>query len=367
MVKILKASLLGLATFTVLGCEQFSTQSPKVSEMVANSVGAYRLEQTPVRKSLLFLTDAPHPMNSPRQQEVRDYIVKELQALNLESSVQSFTAPTPNKDAELMLAPPTISKQGFNLTARLKLVEHPSCVVALSSHYDTKDIANFPYVGANDSASSSILLLDLARFLMNVKDSLKLRCDIQLIWFDGEEATLPDWNQGLQQHPAHIVDNTYGSRFFATKLQTCSCSQSVICQTMQDTEVPFLALVLLDMVGYKDLKLTPDQNSHPHLTDLFFEASEFLAKRHLIVGNPQAVVDDHLPLKERGVPVLDIIDFNHLDLWHTPLDRAETVSFDSLEISGKLALFIILSIAEEPAELFASGADACLKNSNSLE
>lgn len=350
MVKIIKILLvLIIVTFVFAVSYQKFTDSETAN--IKRIVETYHLKQDSIKNSLEFMTESPHPMGSFRQEKIRDYFIQKLQELNLETHTQAFIAQTPNKQMTGFFAPTTVAKAGNNVIAKLKFDEKPKCILALASHYDSKDIAGVQFVGANDSASSSILLLDLASFLSQNKKDLHIKCDIHFLWFDGEEAVLTDWNDGLT-HPARIIDHTYGSRHYAANLQTCSCSSDLQCLTEQNREVPFLALTLLDMVGFHDLKLDRDKNSHPVLLHFLEEAANLLNKAELLQATPKSIEDDHIPFKEKGLAVLDIIDFNHPEIWHTERDRPETVSFPSLEVVGKLALYILAKAGQNP-EIFA--------------
>lgn len=61
---------------------------------------------------------------------------------------------------------------------------------------------------------------------------------------------------------------------------------------------------------------------------------------------PGAVLDDHVPFLDRGVPALDLIDFQYgsapglNDYWHTP----DKLSPDSLALSARLVLRIAASL-----------------------
>src|SRR2546422_928776 len=57
-------------------------------------------------------------------------------------------------------------------------------VIALASHYDTKYMESVRFVGANDGASSTGLLLELARVVAKDRGPL----DYWLVFLDGEEA-----------------------------------------------------------------------------------------------------------------------------------------------------------------------------------
>src|SRR5262249_58060255 len=107
--------------------------------------------------------------------------------------------------------------------------------IVLAGHYDTKLYRQFRFVGASDGGSSAAFLLEMARVLKARKNPLT----IDLVFLDGEEARLWDWNGN---------DNTYGSRHYvelAKKDGTLS--------TMK-------AMLLIDMVGDRDLDIRRDAN-----------------------------------------------------------------------------------------------------------
>ena len=85
--------------------------------------------------------------------------------------------------------------------------------IAIAGHYDTKLFREFRFVGANDGGSSTAFLIELARVLKARTNAFT----IELIFFDGEEATLRDWgtNRSHLRQPAlrrcraqggHVVD-----------------------------------------------------------------------------------------------------------------------------------------------------------------
>jgi len=55
-----------------------------------------------------------------------------------------------------------------------------------------------------------------------------------------------------------------------------------------------------------------------------------------------AITDDHLPLLERGVPCIDIIDFDYA-YWHTLGDTVDKCAPDSLRIVGETVAEVVYS------------------------
>jgi hypothetical protein len=165
------------------------------------------------------IASAPHVFGSERQKDVTEYIWQRLLKTGKDQYRETFSAEVPNPKALSDAGPIalTIEKSGVNLYGLAQLSKDPQCLVAIASHYDTKRLEGIDYRGANDSGSSTIALLAAIDFFRQQEKQI-LACDILAIWFDGEEAYLSDWNDGLS-HPAKIQDNTYGSRVSAGKLE----------------------------------------------------------------------------------------------------------------------------------------------------
>ena len=184
-------------------------------------------------------------------------------------------------------------------------------VLLLGAHYDTRRQADRdpvsptePVLGANDGASGVAVLLELARSL----DPTSLRNEVWLVFFDAED------NGGLDGW-----DWIAGSRAFAAQL----------------TEVPEAA-VIVDMVGDSDQQIYIDRNSDAVLSaDLWAIAAGLGYEQYFIPVPLYAMLDDHTPFAELGIPAVDIIDFDY-PYWHTTQDTADKVSPGSLERVGRV-------------------------------
>jgi len=200
------------------------------------------------------------------------------------------------------------------------IVRYPgsaSCIYVLASHYDTNySLRNTSYVGANDGASTTGLLMEIANHLRGHTLS---GCSVWLVFFDGEEAIRDEWAG---------TDNTYGSRHLAARWS----SEGVLPRIK--------AFILFDMIGDKDLSVERDQNSTPHLLDTVAAAAKNLQLQKYFFTRENEVGDDHVPFKQRGVPVADIIDFDYgpgNGYWHTPQDTIDKISPHSLQVVGDVA------------------------------
>jgi Zn-dependent M28 family amino/carboxypeptidase len=191
-------------------------------------------------------------------------------------------------------------------------------IIVLSSHYETNYwLRNTSFVGANDGACTTALLLAIADQLRGKKLE---GYSIWLAFFDGEESIVREWN---------TADALWGSRHLAQKWQADGVSKKI------------KALLLADMIGDADLGVFRDQNSTPWLEDLVLQAATRLGYQSYFFREVTAVQDDHLPFVQTGVPVADLIDGNYGyndSFHHTTEDTMDKLSVKSLQVSGDVIL-----------------------------
>jgi len=252
----------------------------------------------------------PRPSGSPAIEQTRKYIKEQLTAAGLTATEQAWEAQTPLDSVRMV-----------NLIATIPGARKDRIVVA--GHYDTKLYRQFRFVGASDGGSSAAFLLELARVLKTRKNPLT----IELLFLDGEEARLPDW---------HGTDNTYGSRHYVDLAK-------------RDGSLTTLkALVLIDMIGDRDLRMRRDTNSTPWLTDILWrEAKRQNLDDHFIADSTK-IEDDHLPFLAAGVPAVDIIDLDY-EAWHTAADTLDAVSARSLQVVGDVVVAALPEIEKRAA------------------
>ena len=190
-------------------------------------------------------------------------------------------------------------------------------VIMLGGHYDTKAFKEFRFVGANDGGSSSALLLELARALA----AAPREYTYWLVWFDGEEARVA-WT---------AADSLYGSRHLAAELQHAG-------------RLP-RAMVLVDMIGDRDLGILRDTYSTRWLREIVWATAARLGHGRHFLGTEMGVEDDHAPFLRAGVPALLLIDFDYPP-WHTADDTLDKVSARSLAVVGDVVLEALPSIEQ---------------------
>ena len=255
-----------------------------------------------LRKQVAF---GPRPSGTPAIVQTRKYIVEQLKAAGIESKEQPFIGMTPLGEVSMSNVIATIPGK------------RPDRLV-LASHYDTKLYREFKFVGANDGASSTAALLELGRVLKARQNELT----IELLFLDGEEARMAEWRGN---------DNTYGSRHYVQAAQKDGSLKSL------------RALVLLDMIGDRDLLIKRDSNSTPWLVDIVWAAAARLGHTSTFSNQLTVIEDDHVPFLRAGVAAVDIIDLEN-PTWHTPQDDLEHVNAKSLQVVGDVVTAAIPEI-----------------------
>ncbi len=246
----------------------------------------------------------PRPSGSPALARAREYIVRELRSYGLEPSVQEFTNDTP------------IGAIAFaNVHADIGPADAP--LVALVAHIDTKRF-DWPFLGANDSASGTAVLLELARCLAS--DERRRAVAYRVLFVDGEESIDEEWVD---------PDNRYGSRYHVAELVRTGEIERVA------------AAVVIDLVGDRDLKLSHETLSDPELLQIFFRAAHAAGLGRHVDGDRREIKDDHLSFMAANVPSVDLIDFEYGPsnaYWHDPRDNLSHVSEESLGAAGSIVL-----------------------------
>lgn len=275
-------------------------QSPWVAADAVSVSGAKAMEY--VMAQVAF---GPRPPGSPALQKCREYITGQLRGWGYQIDEDAFDVETPYG-----------SKKMVNLIARKGA--GGKGVIAFATHYDTKYMGDKNFVGANDAGSSTALVMELARVLAPHKEGM----DYWFVFLDGEEAFI-EWS---------TFDSTYGSRHLARRWKE------------EGTASKIQALILLDMIGDRDLDVFKERNSTPWLMNLFWETAGRIGLSDILSNIETEVQDDHIPFLDIGIPCVDIIDLNYgpgNSYHHTLQDTLDKVSPDSMEKVGKVVLAML--------------------------
>ena len=182
--------------------------------------------------------------------------------------------------------------------------------IVIAAHYDTKDIPGF--VGANDGASGTAAVVQLARSLAVHRatgDS-----ELRFVLFDGEESPpgSPESLRGFLQ---------YGLR--GSKAYVAAHRQEVA------------KLILLDFVGDRNLSLPREAGSNAKLWSQLRAAAKRVGVGRVFPDRKVGrIYDDHYPFTEAGIPAIDLIDFTY-PYFHTNQDTLDKISASSLDAVGE--------------------------------
>jgi glutaminyl-peptide cyclotransferase len=185
--------------------------------------------------------------------------------------------------------------------------------VILASHYDSRSFADndpnpqnrkLPVLGANDGASSVAVLLELGRVIPRSVDK-----QICLVFFDAED------NGNVYGSGWDL-----GSQYFVSELNGKPDS-----------------VVILDMIGDKNLNIYMERNSNPDLNTEIWGVASKLGYSQFIQTYKYNLIDDHTPFIQAGIRAVDVIDFDY-PYWHTVNDTLDKVSSESLKVVGETIL-----------------------------
>ncbi|HEY0378826.1 MAG TPA: M28 family metallopeptidase [Pyrinomonadaceae bacterium] len=268
-----------------------------------------------VRKQVEF---GPRPAGSSELARTREYLVSELKSYGLDVAVDEWQAATP-------IGP----RKMANVVAELP--GESTDVVVLSSHYDTKLFKQFRFDGANDGGSSTGALLEMARVMKAATPQPRLT--YRFVFFDGEEAFCESWDECTTPEGP---DNTYGSRHYVKQLKARGEIRRV------------RAMILLDMMGYKELELgRNDMLSTRWLIDAVWDTARELGHdKYFVTKREDCDGDDHVPFLQEFIPALDIIQLGTYPHWHTAEDTLDKISPQSLKVVADAVLNSLPRIEE---------------------
>jgi glutaminyl-peptide cyclotransferase len=257
-----------------------------------------------------FAAIGPRWPTGPGHVEAQDFLRSHFQRAHDQLEEDTFTAGTPIG---------AVSMCNF-------IVRFPGKkpgVIVLGTHYETNyPLRNINFVGANDGASTTGLLMAIAdRLRAESAQGPGKKLDgysVWLVFFDGEEdmrcATC--WSNS---------ESTYGSRHLAAKWGRDGTLNQI------------KAFMLADMIGDKQLDIQRESHSTAWLVSLVADAAKKFGYQRYFFQQEMEVEDDHLAFVQRGVPSIDIIDLDYgpnNSYHHTAQDTMDKISAHSLTIDG---------------------------------
>src|SRR5258705_13467660 len=269
----MRQALLATATLFLVACGADAQNRSAASTAPRAGFDSNRA-WTDLERQVAF---GPRPSGSAALAQTRQYIESQLKTIGITYREQPFDAMTPAGVIKMINVIGTIPGKRPDR-------------IALATHYDTKRFQEFRFLGASDAASSTAAVLELARVLKNRQNEYT----IELLFLDGEEAGNTEWRD---------PDNTYRSKYYV--------------RTAQQERTPggLKTLILLDMIGDRDLDIRRDTNSARWLNAIVWGSAARLRYSSTFIPQDFTVEDGHLACSEAGAPTIDIteLDYPHWD------------------------------------------------------
>ena len=250
----------------------------------------------------------PRLPRSAAHDSTKSLIYDVLKTQGAEVSVQRFTIDDPYDPGEKLPLVNIIGSFYPEEAKRFLLAAHYDCRPWADEEPDSSAWTQ-PIIGANDAASGVAVLLELAELLGKHSPG---GLGVDLVFFDGE-----DYGKS-----GDIQYYLLGSKHFAANLQGYRP----------------VGGILLDMVGAKDARIGMEGNSMDHapeLTASVFARAEELGLNVLVRERINPIYDDHIPLLQAGVPMVDLIGLPYT-YWHTLGDTPDKCSRETLREVGTL-------------------------------
>lgn len=194
------------------------------------------------------------------------------------------------------------------------------------THWDTRPTADQdpdparrdePIAGANDGASGTAVLLQLADVLSRHSPPI----GVDLLFVDGED------------YGPTGVDMYLGATYFAANLPPGYRP---------------LYGVLIDMIGDRDPVFPIEAYSQqyaPEVVQRVWRVADELGYGRIFRRTPGlAIEDDHIPLNRAGIRTIDIIDFDYgpgNSYWHTHQDSLQNTAPTGLEAVGRVLTTLV--------------------------
>lgn len=196
--------------------------------------------------------------------------------------------------------------------------------IVVGAHYDTLT-KPAGFVGANNGAAGTAVVVEVARALAESRMPPDTPRRIEFVLFDGEEP------------PAGLPEE--GANFYSEGLRG---SRAYVRSHRGDTA----AMILLDYVGNRGLRLPREANSSPALWKRVLRAARAVGAAPYF--SPEAgpgILDDHAPFLRAGVPAVDLIDWSYPG--HDLRDGIDRLSRRSLDAVGETIVQLVSELRAE--------------------
>lgn len=256
----------------------------------------------------------PRVPGTPAAKKAGDWIIQEMRSRADTVIVQSFTHTT--ADGKKLPLRNILARFRPELAERVLYVTHWDSR-PVSESAATEAERKLPVPGANDGASGVGMFVALADLLKRTKPNV----GVDLLFTDGED---------YGEFGPPEVDVLIGAKYFAAHPPSAGY-------------MPLYG-VLWDMVGDQDLRIPYEMNSFqqaPEVVARVWQTAADLGHGDIFVQESGGeITDDHIPLLEAGMRVIDVIDLTYPP-HHTPEDTMDKISAKSLAAVGDVAAALV--------------------------
>jgi hypothetical protein len=243
----------------------------------------------------LQLQAGPRPSGSPALERVR----------------RSLLARLPRARREAVPGHPGL----FNLVGT---VPGRRPAIVLAAHYDTQ-IEPAGFVGANDSAAGTAVVLEAARALAREPRPAGAR-EVRFVLLDGEE----------------LPPGADDADFLAAGLRGSKAYAAAHARELA-------AVVVADYVAGRGLRLPREPGSDARLWSRVRSAAQRAGVGAVLAGTGRVgIVDDHVPFLQAGVPAVDLIDWDYA-YKQTAEDTLDRLSARAIDATGETVVGWLLA------------------------
>lgn len=293
-----RPALVAITLIVLLAVFVIARQAPPAKDPANRQANEFSAERA--MRHLEVIAREPRPMRSSKLADVRQYLLGELNRMELVPEVQVSDVGT------------------HNIVARLKGAASGKAVL-LVGHYDSAPLSP----GASDDGAAVVVILETLRAL---QADPKLRNDVIALFTDGEEAGLIGANSFVRSHPAvkeiGVVVNfeARGTRGPVLMFETSHNNAWLIKEYARSSQSPF-ANSFMNVI-YKSL---------PHDTDFTM-------------------------FKEAGFAGLNFAFIDGYANYHTEFDNVQNLDLMTLQHEGDTALSLTRQLGNHDIETALTAA-----------
>lgn len=284
--------LLGLCLFGALAIYLVKPPRPLPADAPAGEFSAYRAQ-----RDVAVVARQPHPLGSPAQAQVRDYLLRRLRELGLASTLLDTSALVAGSEIGI--------GRVQNIVARLPGRQPGGKAVLVLAHYDSQPQAP----GAGDDGAGVAAMLETLRAL---RAGPPLAHDVIWLFTDGEEA-------GLLGARAYAADTARLRREVGVALNFEG----------RGNAGPVLTFEVSAQNGWV-ISAYARAAPVPIASSLFYEAY-----RHL----PNDT--DFTPLRQAGLTGLNFAFVDGFPFYHSPADTPAHLDLGTLQHHGSYMLSLV--------------------------